>query len=1047
MTIKARKKNDLENLLLQAYHRLYLAIEAAGAGSWDWDLENNEFYYDDQWLNLIGYKVDEITPDFSFWESHIHEDDRQLVITNLDQHLANIEQPYKSEHRLRKKDGSYIWVLDTGKVIERDAYKKPKRISGITIDITEKVMGRQLVAESEEKYRSIFNHLNDGFCRFDFKGNILEINQILCDILGLKEKDVLNTNIKLFFHNSDIKYLYRQLRKLINQQSLNFETTIVTGKKKELQVNISAKLITTADEGIIQALIRDITIRKKYEKEIVEERNKLNALIEHSPNVIARFGKNLKCLYLSQNSKTILGIQPEEVTGKRLDSTPIPANIISFIENKFKLVFKKGKEVNFNFSLDSSSGLKFYEVFCVPEDNPVTGVIETIIVTFFDITEKVSREKELLFSKRTLESAEQNVHFGSYEYEIFSNSVSWSKETYQIFERDINLPPPDFEEYVSKYIHPEDVEKACPLTKNGEIETPNQNFNNVYRITTGSGKLKYINSIGKIEKGDDPVKYLKVTGTIKDITEIKQIEDKLFTEKDILQLVIDNIPDALYIKDIQGQFIRGNKPMADFLGIETPDEIIGKTSYDLFPLEIANELVELEQSVINKEKRIVTIQKQIRVKENEVWMTHTLIGINDLEGNVTRIIGIARDITEYINAQQELLKAKEKAEMADRLKSAFLANMSHEIRTPINGILGFASLMEMKEFTRNKEIEYLRIINNSGKLLLNLINDIIDIAKIEAGQLSLHYSDVFLPDLFSDLAGFYQGEKIRRGKENVELRLNIPQSIHFQYLHTDQMRLKQIINNLISNALKFTHKGYIEIGCQPIESQLLFFVKDSGIGISKEECGIIFDRFKQAGKASDKKEGTGLGLAISKGFVELMGGKIWVESEPNAGSSFFFTLPFHVCTESILEQAATSHVNMTNYSHWSSKTLLLVEDEEVNFLYIKELLEATGITLIHAPSAEKAIEICKTETIIDIILMDMRLPGIDGFEATRIIKRMRNTIPVIAQTAYAMENERKDCIDAGCDQYITKPFDQDILLEVINSFLINHAEEKHEEVQ
>lgn len=1035
MNTKARKKNDLESLLLQAYNRLYLAIEAAGVGSWDWDLENNVFFCDEQWMNLLGYKADEVTPDFIFWRNHLHPDDKEDVLSNLNKHLSNIDQPYKTEHRLRKKDGSYIWVLDTGKIIERDPYKNPKRISGITIDITEKVMGRQMIAESEEKYRSIFNHLNDGFCRFDFKGRILEVNPILCDIVCLKEKDVLNTNIKLFFHNSDIKYLYRQLSKLINQQSLNFETTIITGKKKQMHVNISAKLITTAGDGIIQALIRDITIQKQYEKEIVEERNKLNAIIEHSPNVIARFSKNLRCVYLSPNSKSILGIQSDEIIGKKLDTTSIHANIVSFIENKFKLVLKKGEETNFNFSLDNGSGIKYYEVFCVPEKNPITGIIETIIVTFFDTTEKVSREKELLFSKHILENAEQNVHFGSYEFEFHSNTVTWSKETYQIFERDFNLPPPKFDEYVSRYIHPEDKEKACPLMHRKDTQDSIQNYNNVFRIITGSGKLKYINSIGKIEHGSHPVPFLKVTGTIKDITEIKQIEDNLFIERDILQLVIDNIPDAIYIKDIQGLIIRGNKPMANFLGVGTPEELIGKTTYDLFSLDIANELTEMEQAIINKEKKIVTYQKQITINGNQAWINHTLIGIHNSEGQVTKIIGIARDITEYIHAQQELLKAKEKAEMADKLKSAFLANMSHEIRTPINGILGFASLMEMKEFSRNKEIEYLRIINNSGKLLLNLINDIIDIAKIEAGQLSLHYSEVFLPDLFSDLVSFYQGEKMRRGKEDIELRLNIPQSIHFQYLQTDQLRLKQIINNLISNALKFTHQGFIEIGCQPIESQLLFFVKDTGIGINKEECDIIFDRFKQAGKASDKKEGTGLGLAISKGFVELMGGKIWVESKPDVGSSFYFTLPFHVCTENMAEPIATTPVNTNNYSHWSTKTLLLVEDEEVNFLYIKELLNITGITLIHAPSAEKAIELCKSSIIIDIILMDMRLPGIDGFEATRIIKRMRNNTPVIAQTAYAMENERKDCIDAGCDQYITKPFDQEILFEVINSFL------------
>lgn len=1033
---KSHQDNNLSILLDQTYNRLSLAIEAAGVGSWNWNIETNEIFYDEQWLNLLGYTTDDYLKSTTFWEERIHPDDKEGVLKTLQQHMDNQIPIYKTEHRLLTKNGSYIWVLDTGKVIERDAFKKPKIISGITIDITEKVMGRQMIIESEEKFRSIFNHLNDGFCRFNFKGTLLEVNHILCDLVGLKEKDITYSNIKFFFNNSDIKYLYRQLKRLLNEQSLNFETTIITSKKKELAVHISAKLITSAGDGIVQALVRDITIQKNFEKEIIEEKNKLNALIEHSPNVIARFGKNLKCLYISQNSKTILGIDPKDLIGKRIENTNMAPHIISFIENKIKLSFKKEKEINFNFSIEGPNGIKYYEGFCTPEIHHIANNIESLIVTFFDITEKVSREKELLYSKQILESAEQNVHFGLYEFEVYSNSVLWSKETYQIFERDFELPPPKMDEYLSKYVHPEDVEKACMIkTFDEKCETP-LSFNNIFRIITASGKIKYINSVGKIERGEVPEKYIRVSGTIKDLTEIKQIEDKLFIERDILQLVINNIPDAVYIKEIQGNFIRCNQPLANFLGFSNTDEIIGKNTHDLFSIELANELIELEQNILAGEKNSVSTHKEIHVKDRSLWINHTLVGIKDSNGITTKVIGITRDITEYITTQQEIIKAKEKAEKADKLKSAFLANMSHEIRTPINGILGFASLMEMKEFSRDKEIEYLRIINNSGKILLNLINDIIDIAKIEAGQLNINYSNVILPDLFEELASFYQGEKIRRSKENIELRVNMPDSNYYHSIQTDQLRLKQIINNLIGNALKFTHKGYIEIGFQPVEHQLLFFIKDSGVGLEKQECSIIFDRFKQAGKSSSKKEGTGLGLAISKGLVELLGGKIWVESEPDKGSIFYFTLPFSLPTQCKTDQTTNIKSISNNYSHWADKVLLLVEDEEVNYLYIKELVDSTGIKLIHAPSAEEAIKICKSPIAIDIVLMDMRLPGINGFEATPLIKQIRNDVPIIAQTAYAMENERKSCIDAGCDHYITKPFDQNLLLEMIDNFLV-----------
>jgi CheY-like chemotaxis protein len=289
--------------------------------------------------------------------------------------------------------------------------------------------------------------------------------------------------------------------------------------------------------------------------------------------------------------------------------------------------------------------------------------------------------------------------------------------------------------------------------------------------------------------------------------------------------------------------------------------------------------------------------------------------------------------------------------------------------------------------------------------------------------------------LFNDLYDFYNGEKIRREKQHIQIYVSIPENKGSQSIVTDPFRLKQIINNLISNSLKFTERGTIEFGYVIENDQAIFFVKDTGIGMTEEDSKIIFDRFKQAGCSSKKKEGTGLGLAISKGLVELLGGNIWIKTRQNLGSEFYFTIPMKQNGEQM--QFRNTSIQQIRFKdiNWEGKTLLLVEDEEVNYIYINELLINTGVNLLRVVTGEEAVNICQSALPIDLILMDMRLPGINGFDATRLIKRIRRDIPIVAQTAYAMENEREQCIEAGCDHYMTKPFDQEVFFDVLNNFL------------
>ncbi len=390
----------------------------------------------------------------------------------------------------------------------------------------------------------------------------------------------------------------------------------------------------------------------------------------------------------------------------------------------------------------------------------------------------------------------------------------------------------------------------------------------------------------------------------------------------------------------------------------------------------------------------------------------------------------------------ELAKAKEKAVEADRLKSVFLANMSHEIRTPMNGIIGFVDLLNKPALSAEKRKEFLDIISNNCDVLLNLIDDIIDIAKIEANQIGIKVVECNLDILLFELFAFYEDAKTRKKKKHIELRLKKAEGVPENTILTDPDRLRQVLSNLISNALKFTESGFIEFGynflprqCREKNSQTIqFFVKDTGIGLSDEQMALIFDRFTQADDSTTKKiSGAGLGLAISKGLVELLGGKIWVESTPGKGSSFYFTLPYKPSGETI--KYTPGKIETKEKYDWDDKVILIAEDEDTGYKFIEEALQETNAQLLHAKNGKQAVELCKLNKNIDLILMDIQLPELDGYMATQQIKQFRKELPVIAQTAYALSDEREKCLKAGCVDYLAKPYIASKLLAMISKYI------------
>ena len=389
---------------------------------------------------------------------------------------------------------------------------------------------------------------------------------------------------------------------------------------------------------------------------------------------------------------------------------------------------------------------------------------------------------------------------------------------------------------------------------------------------------------------------------------------------------------------------------------------------------------------------------------------------------------LAFQIEEKEKRAVELVIAKERAEESDKLKTAFLQNMSHEIRTPLNGIMGFSELLNNENISRENVSEYTSIIKESGIRLIEIVNNVLDIAKIQTGQVKIEKKPVLIHSIFRDLKTFFS---VNTNAKNISLNFHNQDDI-YRTIYSDEARLHQILLNLINNAIKFTKSGSIDYGYEIKNGFIQFYVKDTGIGIPQAMCEKIFERFIQTEQTSTKNyEGAGLGLAISKGLVELLEGKIWIESEIGKGSTFFFTLPYAQVTAP--SPAAIKYSDSS--VNFSNKKILIAEDDWASFQYLSIILAKSGVTVIHAENGGQAVEFVRNILDINLILMDIRMPVMGGIEATKIIKGIRPELPIIAQTAFAFSEEKSEILSAGCNEYLAKPLERVKLNELLKMYL------------
>ena len=522
----------------------------------------------------------------------------------------------------------------------------------------------------------------------------------------------------------------------------------------------------------------------------------------------------------------------------------------------------------------------------------------------------------------------------------------------------------------------------------------------------------------------------------RDISERKLAEKNLEESQTKFKTLFESSSDAIFLMkdDI---FIDCNKAATDMFHAQE-EELIGESPIKFAPL--------YQESGIKSEDFIREKISEALNEHSEFFEFTHIDGRGkyfNAEVSLNKVVlkentflqAIVRDITDRKKSEKELKEAKEKAEESDRLKTAFLASMSHEIRTPMNHILGGLDLLLDPDITREEKEEFQTIIKNSSSQLLKLIDDIIDVSQLDSGQLEIKKEAFPIQHFLNEIRE--EAENLRN-ESKVDFQINT--SAHqqeFDNIHTDKTRLKQVLISLISNAFKFTKEGTIELGySKKSEGLLQFYVSDTGIGIPEKSKNVIFEQFRQVDYEHTREyEGAGLGLTIAKGLVTLLGGDIWVESKEGEGSTFYFTINTSKPKSAPKASEPAVKRDVSKTYNWEGKNILIVEDEEMNYQYLKTVLKKTKAGILWAEDGVEGVNKAK-ENDVHVILMDIQLPEMNGYEATRQILKDNPDIPIIAQTAHALKEEKSKCFEAGAVDYMAKPLNRKKLLELIDKHII-----------
>lgn len=765
--------------------------------------------------------------------------------------------------------------------------------------------------------------------------------------------------------------------------------------------------------------------------------DKYQALLGLIPDMIFIFDSDVRYVGYHGGKDAPTYVPPEMFLGKRIEEVlpePVASNARVVVEE----VLKTGKMQTYSYQLTIDNKPQFFE------SRMVRYGTSKVLAIVRDVTSRTNAENALK------ESEEK--YYNLYNLmRLMADTIPdmvWAKDLNQNYifanmvfcstilnARDTDEPVGKNDMFFAKRereSHPENPEWHTfgELCMNSDLDTLRE-LKEMQFDEYGNVKGKFIFlDVHKSPLYDKNGKLIGLVGSGRDITEKKKMEEHLSLSEKTYRGIINSISEAVYVQDADGSFLDVNKACEKYFGYPR-EYFIGKKPDDLSaPGKNDMEMVAAcIQKAYNGQPQIFEFWG--RRSDGFIFPKEVSLTPGEYFGRKV-VIAVSRDITEQKNWEAELIAAREKAEESDRLKSAFLANMSHEIRTPMNGILGFAQLLKNPRLSEEEVREYLDVIEQSGQRMLDIINNLINISKIESGEVQVNLSQCDVNEQLQYALNFFKPDADSKGlKFFLEYQLPDEQAT----VTTDPLKLQVILSNLVKNAIKYCDNGSVAFGCKLKEEYLEFYVRDTGIGIPPLTIGKIFERFVQANtNYSGRYEGAGLGLAIAKSYVELLGGSIWVESEVGKGSTFHFTIPVRPAArkQQSYSNALNQDKNESASQPFSKKLkILIAEDDVPSGILLKNQLRDIAGEIISARNGADAVSMFLSNPDTDLILMDIKMPEMDGYEATKKIREVSSNVVIIAETAYAMTNDREKALSVGCNDYISKPINREKLLELV----------------
>lgn len=877
---------------------------------------------------------------------------------------------------------------------------------------------------TEAKYRDIVENsivgvyiIQDEYFRY--------VNKKFCEIFGYTYEEIVDKlGPTSLASGSDKKIVQENIRKRLSNELASIEYELL-GERKDgslIWVRVLGNLITFNGKPAISGTLIDITDRKMAEDALYIKEERLRVTLEATKIGIWDWDVKNDIWIASPIYYRMLGYEP--VTGpsdRTIWLTRIHPEDRENVRNKINDVLTNN-EISYAYEarmLHADGSYRWHQVIghTIEKDNQ--GRIKRIVGIRKDISDFKHAEEELKVSRSRLRALIDTIP-----------DLVWLKDPKGVYlqcnQRFEQFCGAAENEIVGKTDY-DFVSKDLAdffRQKDNEAVAAGKPTMNEEELTFADGHKEITETI-KTPIYENDGAFVGVLGIGRDITQRKKTEQELIEKEALISTAVENLPIVFFLIDNNGVFTLSTGAGLKGLGF-TSNQAVGLSVFDLYK--------DFPETIKSIKK---ALSGESVIFESVVNGTSYLNIVNPMlrRGNQEGIVGVGLDITERKKAEVELINAKEKAEESDRLKSAFLANMSHEIRTPMNGILGFAGLLKEPGLSGEQQKEYIQVIEKSGARMLKIITDIISISKIESGIVDISLSET---NINHQLKFVYDSLKLDADYKKLKLSFKCALCDNDAIITTDSEKLYGVLSNLVKNAIKYTDNGEVELGYAVKGEELEFYVKDSGIGIPREKFEVIFERFIQA-DISDRmaRQGVGLGLAISKAYVEMLGGKIWVDSEESRGSTFFFTLPRNIRIDK--KDSVTSAVNSdiegdAVIPQNLGLKVLIAEDDEASVRSLSIMMEKISREILKAKTGTLAVNTCLSNPDIDLVLMDIQMPGMNGLDATREIRKFNEKVIIIAETAYALEGDKEKAIDAGCNNYISKPITQDVLLSLVRSY-------------